>query len=103
EIDLRYTGQGYELRTPLDGLFNDQISSATLQAARQRFDERHAQIHGHSAPDRSVEVVSYRLRVRVAVPRYQAHAEQTGTLRSPGEAIKGERRLMLQDAEGVQA
>ena len=21
ELDLRYTGQGYELRTPLDGLF----------------------------------------------------------------------------------
>ena len=65
ELDLRYTGQGYELRTSLDGLFTDRLTAASLAAARERFDERHAQIHGHAAKERPVEVVSYRLRVRV--------------------------------------
>ena len=66
ELDLRYTGQGYELRTPLDGLFGDRLTTAALTGARERFDERHAQIHGHAAKERPVEVVSYRVRVRVA-------------------------------------
>src|SRR5262249_4452173 len=61
ELDLRYAGQGYELRTPLDGLFDGRVSAATLAAARARFDERHAQIHGHSVKDRPAEIVSYRL------------------------------------------
>jgi N-methylhydantoinase A len=74
ELDLRYTGQGYELRTPLDGLFDDALTTDSLRAARERFDERHAQIHGHAAKERPVEIVSYRLRVRVAVPKYEPRA-----------------------------
>ncbi len=75
ELDLRYTGQGYELRTPLEGLFLDRLTAASLQAARERFDERHAHIHGHAAKERPVELVSYRLRVRVAVPKYATLSE----------------------------
>ncbi len=45
-------------------------------AARARFDDVHERIHGHAAKEKSVEVVSYRLRVRVSVPKFspQAHA-----------------------------
>jgi N-methylhydantoinase A len=64
ELDLRYTGQGYELCTPLEGLFTDRLTNGSLAAARDKFDERHAQIHGHAAKERPVEVVSYRVRVR---------------------------------------
>ncbi len=53
ELDLRYTGQGYELRTPLDGLFAERLTADSLAAARSRFDERHAQIHGHAAKERA--------------------------------------------------
>ncbi|MGE3245533.1 MAG: hydantoinase/oxoprolinase family protein [Beijerinckiaceae bacterium] len=70
ELDLRYTGQGYELRTPLDGLYAGRLDADSLFAARARFDERHSQIHGHAAADRPVEVVSYRVRLKVAVPKY---------------------------------
>ena len=83
ELDLRYTGQGYELRTSLDGLFTDRLTAASLAAARERFDERHAQIHGHAAKERPVEVVSYRLRVRVDVPKYQPRQEATPVARQP--------------------
>jgi N-methylhydantoinase A len=94
ELDLRYTGQGYELRTSLDGLFAERLNAASLAAARERFDERHAQIHGHAAHERAVEVVSYRLRVRVDVPKYQPRQE-TGAPGQPAAmfAAKGRRTV----------
>ena len=76
ELDLRYTGQGYELRTPLDGLFSNGLTRDSFAAIRARFDERHAQLHGHAAKERPVEVVSYRLRVRVAVAKYEPKAAE---------------------------
>jgi N-methylhydantoinase A len=94
ELDLRYAGQGYELRTPLDGLFADQLTAESLSAARQRFDTRHSQIHGHAAKERPVEVVSYRLRVRVAVPKYEPRAMAPPAVpRSRDLAVKGRRRI----------
>ena len=94
ELDLRYTGQGYELRTPLDGLFDGRLTPESLVAARQRFDERHAQIHGHAASNRPVEVVSYRLRVRVAVPKYQPREEALpASPRAIADAVKGRRKM----------
>jgi N-methylhydantoinase A/oxoprolinase/acetone carboxylase beta subunit len=93
ELDLRYSGQGYELRTPLDGLFSGRLTADALCAAREKFDERHAQIHGHAAKERPVEIVSYRLRVRVGVPKYQPREQAApGTPRPAAGAIKGQRR-----------
>src|SRR5215475_8260245 len=75
ELDLRYSGQGYELRTPLEGLYGERLDEQSLARVRVRFDERHAQIHGHAAKERPVEVLSYRLRTRVSVPKYQPRQE----------------------------
>src|ERR1700731_4069682 len=52
ELDLRYSGQGYELRIPLAGLLEGEIAPATLPAIRERFDTRHAELHGHAARER---------------------------------------------------
>jgi N-methylhydantoinase A len=93
ELDLRYAGQGYELRTPLDGLFVERVSSVTLEAARTRFDECHAQIHGHSAKDRPVEIVSYRLRLRAEVPKFEQREEGASPHRPAESARKGERAV----------
>src|SRR5713101_237453 len=96
ELDLRYTGQGYELRTPLDGLFRERLTADSLRAAREKFDDRHAQIHGHAAKERPVEVVSYRLRVRVAVPKYEPRAAATPPAPQPtAAAVKGQRTISL--------
>jgi N-methylhydantoinase A len=95
ELDLRYTGQGYELRTPLDGLFIEHLTEDSLAAARARFDERHAQIHGHAAKERPVEVVSYRLRLRVAVPKYEPRPAVGAAARAATEATKGERKMSI--------
>jgi len=101
ELDLRYAGQGYELRTPLEGLWADDVTAATLKLVRARFDERHAQIHGHSAADRPVEVVSYRLRLRVAVPKYLPR-EEPCTAHPAVDARKGE-RIVYFDGSGAVA
>lgn len=104
EIDLRYAGQGYELRTPLDGLFVEHITTDSLTAARTRFDERHAQIHGHAARSRAVEVVSYRLRLRVAVPKYKPQAEIAQDEKRPVSlAEKGKRSLYMSGNSAVEA
>ena len=104
ELDLRYSGQGYELRTPLDGLFEERLNAQSLLAVRARFDERHTQIHGHAAANRPVEVVSYRLRVRVAVPKYQPQEEAaSASPLSAGQAEKGRRTLHLSGTEAVEA
>jgi N-methylhydantoinase A len=102
ELDLRYTGQGYELRTPLDGLFADALTSDSLARARTRFDERHAQLHGHAAKERPVEVVSYRLRLRVAVPKYTPRDEPApASPRAPEP--KGRRTIHLDSATSCDA
>jgi len=98
ELDLRYSGQGYELRVPLAGLFHERLTSASLTAVRERFDERHAQIHGHAANERPVEVVSYRLRVRVAVPKYEPQENPAPASPRNAAAVKGKRTITLNGA-----
>ena len=46
------------------------LDAEALEAVRARFDDVHARIHGHAAKEKGVEVVSYRLRVRVRVPKF---------------------------------
>ncbi len=104
ELDLRYTGQGYELRTPLDGLYADKLTADSVEAARNRFDDRHAQIHGHAAKDRAVEVVSYRVRLRVAVPKYVPREEAAPIkLRDVASAVKGSRQVYFDGKSATQA
>ncbi len=82
------------MRTPLDGLFRERLTADSLAAARDRFDDRHAQIHGHAAKERPVEVVSYRLRLRVRVPKYEPREEPPSPA-AAGDAIKGRRPISL--------
>jgi N-methylhydantoinase A len=100
EFDMRYTGQGYELRVPLAGIGRGGLDKAALAKARTRFDEVHAQLHGHAAKERPVEIVSYRLRVRVTVPKYRPVAARTGKPRpAPKHALKGVRAAQF-DGKG---
>ena len=97
EFDLRYSGQGYELRIPLV-LFDERLTPASFTAVRERFDERHAHIHGHAANERPVELVSYRLRVRVAVPKYEPLQVPAPASPRSAVAVKGKRTITLNGA-----
>jgi len=104
ELDLRYAGQGYELRTSLEGLYRDRLTPESLAAARIRFDETHAQVHGHAAKERAVEVVSYRLRLRVIVPKYRPREEVSPQAPARLEAaIKGARAVYFDGEHRTEA
>jgi N-methylhydantoinase A len=96
DFDMRYAGQGYELRVPLSGLWANALDAAALAAARARFDDVHERIHGHAAKEKSVEVVSYRLRVRVSVPKFSPQPQPAGRPAPPSpEAVKGTRQVFF--------
>ncbi len=77
-------------------MFAQHLTARSLSAARDRFDERHARIHGHAAKERPVELVSYRLRLRVTVPKYQPREEMAPASPRPvADAVKGQRRISL--------
>jgi N-methylhydantoinase A len=59
-VDMRYRGQGYELTVPLQV---DGAGWIDLQHTRQRFEQMHRTRYGHDAPERAVEIVTYRLTI----------------------------------------
>ena len=67
--DLRYVGQGYELKVPIpDGPVDDVTMAAVLAA----FHTAHAAEYGHAFPQNPVEVVNLRVIGRGAMPRLAA-------------------------------
>jgi N-methylhydantoinase A len=103
ELDMRYTGQGYELRVSLDGLGAGGLTPEDMDKARDRFDEHHEKIHGHAAKDRTVEIVSYRVRLRVAVPKYVPQpVGEPIEAPAPREAVKGTRTVYFAADKGTE-
>jgi N-methylhydantoinase A len=70
--DLRYRGQGYELNLPYGG------------GLLQRFHAEHRRRYGYSSPERDVEIVTVRMRGRVASPEKLSRlkiSEEQGSLK----------------------
>jgi N-methylhydantoinase A len=63
--DVRYSGQSYELNVPWD--------AAGVAAA---FHSEHQRTYGYSNPERSVEIVTVRVRSRIPVPRPRIQAPE---------------------------
>ncbi len=101
ELDMRYAGQGYELRVSLDGL--GALDAAVLGQARARFDTRHEEIHGHAAREKEVEVVSYRVRAGVTVPKFEARKRpQPARPADAKAALKGRRMVWFDGLTGAE-
>ncbi len=69
--DLRYVGQGYELRVPFP---DTALDAAGLAAAFARFGELHRAEYGHIFPDSPIEIVNIRVTgigrmAKIAPPR----------------------------------
>jgi N-methylhydantoinase A len=100
DFDMRYVGQGYELRVPLASAEGNAardrvIDRDALLGVRVRFDEVHERIHGHAAKEKAAEVVSYRLRVRVGVPKFSPRPLPASSPVQPSAAVKGVRRVFF--------
>lgn len=66
EVDARYGRQGHEIRIPLQ-----RDGSGAIDATRELFHTTHEHLFGHAARGERVQIVSYRLRAIVAMPKYQ--------------------------------
>ena len=92
------------MRVSLDCLGGEAgFTADDMAAARDRFDDKHAQIHGHAAKDRSVEIVSYRVRLRVAVPKYEpVPASEVKETPAPADSVKGTRTVYFTADEATE-
>jgi N-methylhydantoinase A/oxoprolinase/acetone carboxylase beta subunit len=70
--DLRYAGQGYELRVAWPA------TEAGAEALLGRFHAQHRAEYGHAFPDRVVEIVNLRVTGAIARPRLGAPPRRSG-------------------------
>ena len=83
-VDLRYIGQGYELTVPLAEVPR---SAAALAELRRHFDEAHAALTGHAAPDERVELVNVRVTSVAVVPQASVATPVRGSSGRNGKPI----------------
>lgn len=88
-MDIRYSGQGYEITVPAP---SEPFDKATLGVMRARFDAQHERLFGHKAETQPVEVVSYRLVSTVAVPKPRLRTFPPATA-SVDKALKAHRQV----------
>jgi N-methylhydantoinase A len=76
--DLRYVGQGYELRVPIpDGA----LDGAAMEQVFAAFHDAHAREFGHAFPGNTVEMVNLHVTGRGAMPRLApSRAAEGGSL-----------------------
>jgi N-methylhydantoinase A len=67
EADARYAGQGFELRLEVPGA----PAADAPELLTKLFHDLHRRTYGHEAAAERVEIVSYRVRAEVPLPRYQ--------------------------------
>jgi N-methylhydantoinase A len=87
--DMRYVGQGYEVRVPIP---SGPLADASSEGLVKAFEDVYVQLYGRTGPAVGLEVVSWRLVVSGPRPdvRLKAEGPETGTAE---DALKGERRV----------
>ena len=97
-VDMRYSGQGYELTVALTR--TPPLAREDIQATRARFDEQHGRLFGHKAETEPVELVSFRLvsRVPTTKPRFARHRKGKT---EASAAIKGHRQAYFGESAGT--
>jgi N-methylhydantoinase A len=73
--DLRYVGQGYELRIPMPA---GRITRGVLAQIWGQFHEAHRAEYGHAFPESPIEVVNLRVTGTGRMPRLASPARPTG-------------------------
>jgi N-methylhydantoinase A len=106
--DMRYRGQGHELRVPLpDG----PLGPGSEPALRAAFERAYAAVYGHTAPDVPVDVVSWRIAAHGPRPAGTVHrGDPAGRSRHhppdqqrrPVEAVKTRRSAYLPEYRGYE-
>ena len=95
-IDMRYSGQGYELTVPLA---SGRVTKNSLAGIRNTFDETHHTLFGHSGPEEPVEVVTYRVTGIGKLPEVKMPSFRRKGV-SLKSAYRGKRRARFDGATG---
>jgi N-methylhydantoinase A len=87
--DVRYVGQGYEVRVPLPA---GPLAGDSRPAVVEAFETVYKQLYGRIGPNVGLEVVSWRLVVTGPHPDLRLRVEESGTGTAEA-ALKGTRRV----------
>lgn len=94
--DVRYVGQNHELTVCVP---QGVISTAALDAVKQRFNEAHHEMYGYAAADREIELVTVRL--KAWIPIEKANLARTElTAREKPLAASDVRRVYFEETDG---
>jgi N-methylhydantoinase A len=95
-LDLRYVGQGYELRIPIaDGSFDE----AACEGVWTKFHNRHRAEYDHCFPKHPIEVVSLRVTGLGLMPRLPERFEQSAAAKLADAWLKtGETHFRVEGA-----
>ena len=95
-IDARYAGQNHELSVAAPGGRFDQDALATV---RGNFHDAHRAMYGYASIDKPLELVTCRVRVRLAAAKGQAAESVAGTRSAPLTA-SGSRKVYFEQMQG---
>ena len=99
EADVRYSGQGFEIRVPVS---SGRLAETEKQDIVDRFNDLHERLRGHAAKEEPVEIVSYRVRAEVAVPQFIPAPAGDKPVAEPDKASKvAERQVSFRRGESL--
>jgi N-methylhydantoinase A len=85
ELDVRYVGQEYTVRVPLEEYEHS--------ALKKRFDQVHEMTYAHSSPQEPAEIVTLRLSASAKIPRPLLEQLPQATAEPPAHALLGKRKV----------
>lgn len=99
EAEMRYVGQGHEIRVPLPG---GTLQDSDIPALKAAFEAVYRELYERLGPPVPVEIVNWRVVSSGPAPHIQLHVTSTagGTAQ---EALKGERSAYFPEANGMVA
>ena len=93
-VDVRYSGQGYELQVPA---FSGVWSREDISKLADDFHAEHTRFYGFATPDRPIEIVNLRLTALAKVEQPELEAAQLDGERNPSRARKGSREVYFRN------
>lgn len=98
-VELRYSGQNFELSVPLPEGTADGLGAADLAAVLEEFHRAHERVYGYRADDAPVEAVTFRVQGIGEVPRVETRRAERGD-GDVERAAKGTRDVFLDEQRG---
>ncbi len=99
EADMRYSGQGHEIRVPLPAKPLDYKDSGPIAGS---FEEVYRQLYERIAPGVPVEIITWRVNSSGPKPEVHLRVSQQGN-EAPRLALKGERQAYFPESGGYRS